>query len=208
MDTAVSFDAPAHCYGSRPRALKKALASSPPPSSPCPNHKDGWTAFDPGSFALFELPLSSTSESTRNSIALKISWKATLTLAYLSSYEGMGLAHVTCEHGCDCKGVRIDAHRSTDFTSIWEQASLPVTIHGGRARACAIRMVLENRSSANVRQADSRNTRARPGTKFKLSAMVLRWTEEDAAASAVHRIADKNSACPRRKANSKGKALH
>ena len=182
MDTAVSFDAPAHCHGSRRRA--KAIASPPPPSLSCPNHKDGWTAFDPGSFALFELPLSAASESKEYGEDLKRSWNATLALTYLSSYEGMGLAHVTCERGCECQGQRIDAHRSTDFNSVWEQTGFPVVIHGRVARTCAIQLVLENRSSANLEggrdEGNALGIRARPGTKFKLSSLVLRWAAEDA----------------------------
>ena len=189
MDTAVSFDAPAHCYGSRRRAPRSAVASPPPPSLPCPNHKDGWTAFDPGSFAVFELPLSAASASKELRAGLKSSWNANLALIYLSSYEGMGLAHVTCERGCDCQGQRIDAHRSTDFISVWEQTSFPVVVHGGRARTCAIRMLLENRSTATLQGAgaasNSFGKRARPGTKFKLSSLVLRWAAEDASAAAV-----------------------
>ena len=144
MDTAHSFDPPAHCTG---RRSQQSLPT-------CPKAKAGLTAFSPGSVVVFELPVSSSTTTT----APGRSWSASLTLGFLTSYEGMGMAVASCMRGCECEPTTVDAHRSA-LISVVERLSWPVRLHGD---TCAVSVVLENRTRSG-------------GTKFKVDSITLRW---------------------------------
>ena len=189
MDTAHSFDPPAHCSetqkdrNTRKPAITLPAASPPPP--PCPVPKAGFTAFEPGSSVVFALPLSASSfnrESHDGRSEQPLvppaaigwhgrSWTATLAITYLSSYEGMGIATVSCGHECSCAGARIDAHRKRDFLSLWSQHHTEVLVNGIRATSCEVRLTIQNRSIGAAVSA--------AGNKFKLGSMVLMWSSED-----------------------------
>ena len=165
MDTATSFDPPAHCQSVRGRREKAAAASiapsstslpPPPPPAPCPHDKPGLTAFAPGSEVVFDLPL--TASNRTGSFAAR---NATLFLVFLSSYEGMGTASVSCDRGCGCDEATIDAHTSGSFVSVWESRKMRAVLHGNSG-SCAVRVLLRNA------------TRSR-GTKFKVSGLTMRW---------------------------------
>ena len=160
-DTARSFEPPSHCTGRarrRPAERRTLLSSPPSPSpSPCPSYKPGLTAFEPGSSAILDLPLSETQSALRSS-----SWKATLHVTYLTSYDGMGAVVVDCVRGCNCGRALVDGH-SSNFVSIWLEHHQNVEVHAGSS-ACSVRLVVQN------------DTRA-IGTKFKVSALTLSWRE-------------------------------
>lgn len=223
MDTSHSFNPPSHCSkrrtraavhssksnssdgGSRSMAVLPSTAPAAPPES-CPKAKPGLTAFEPGSAAIFSLPLSTdatlwgpafgaarrhatdgkgsvraaqrTMEMHSVGIAADMKGRvatqnATLLLTYLSSYEGMGAAAVSCTRGCACPETIVDAQRtevsnalSHAFLSLWETRRIDVLILGDLP-SCTVRVELlrANRSSSSI---------IRAGHKFKLSALTLR----------------------------------
>ena len=183
MDTANSFDPPEHCQARRRKDSLVNDTSQVP--RPCPIPKDGFTAFHPGSFAVLELPLSSGSKISLSERQRAVSWKAKLDLTYLSSYEGMGVAAIRCARGCACEMTRINAHRSSEFTSLWQKSSFPVVVSPDHGNVCEVKLVLEAPTGMNspLRQAsyvkDVPRSSSRAGTKFKLSSVVLRWAAED-----------------------------
>ena len=167
MDTAVSFEPPSHCRRSR-----NAL----PPS--CPKPKAGLTAFVPGSRVILELPLS-----TAHSIIPETggawhmrSWNATLALTYLSSYEGMGAAVISCVSQCHCTPTMVDAHRASlpdghasskdsdsTFISVWERESIPVVLTN--PGPCKVQVMVNNHTRSGRH-------------KFKLSTLTLHWSDD------------------------------
>ena len=88
--------------------------------------------------------------------------RAELTLTYLTSYEGMGIASVRCTDGCVCEPLTIDAHRGIEekqqMVSIYKTESLQVQLDQMR------RCVLELTSLEKTRSG---------GFKFKLSELSL-----------------------------------
>jgi len=171
--------------------LPSAMPATPP--SPCPNAKPGLTTFTPGSVAVFLLPLSTDATfwgpslngerqraahddgalaAQRSKWSRLVAQNATLFLTYLSSYEGMGAAAVSCVRGCTCHETVVDAQRAErsnalgdPFLSLWEAQRIDVLILGSLP-SCTVRIeVLRgNRSSSSMRG----------GCKFKLSALTLR----------------------------------
>lgn len=57
-------------------------------------------------------------------------------LAYLSSYEHMGQAHVSCLSGCTCSPQNVDAHEVRAKVSVQQAIEFDVT----QAPACTIRI--------------------------------------------------------------------
>ena len=166
LDTALSFDPPAWCVDGQ---RHQRLSAQGQASTACPKPKPGFTAFAPGSQAVFELPVSPDSHYITSSRASHVKWNATLSLEFLSSYEGMGIAVVNCDHGCECDPVTLDGHRTaatgvhadegSSLISIWERATWAVVLHDP---ICAVRIVLQNRTHSGR-------------TKFKIGSMTLRW---------------------------------
>jgi hypothetical protein len=80
-------------------------------------------------------------------------YDASLTLTYLASYAGMGMAALSCVAGCTCAEAHLDAHhvgRHT-LTSLWT----PTTVRMGlspRATACtlALRVLNTTRSEGKI----------------------------------------------------------
>ena len=172
MDTAHSFDPPAHCR-TQARASSRPLAvfDSPPVTlssgEKCPKSKIGFTAFAPGSVAIFGLPVSSSlAADSGDQNATQREFRAILAISYLTSYEGMGVARVRCASACSCKEEIIDAQTDT-LVSVWGQSKIETRVRTLDASAfCEVQMVLQNMSG-------------RAGSKFKLGHMSLHWTELD-----------------------------
>ena len=86
----------------------------------CPQPKRGLTSFSPGSAASFALPAGP------HSTAIGV-----LGVRFLSSYEGMGVAHISCTGGCVCVTTHLDAHRSSAMkqrqVSVWETRRVPTS---------------------------------------------------------------------------------
>lgn len=116
------------------------------------------------------------------------SFRASLALTYLASYEGMGLCMVSCEHGCKCQSRLVDAlqaaqpasadaragseGRAGDGTqalarniSIASVVEIPVS----SASACVVR--LHNRGRSSLRGLTSVSTPA----KWKLLQVRVGW---------------------------------
>ena len=71
---------------------------------------------------------------------------AQISLSYLTSYEQMGQAMITCEHGCACAPQHIDAHvvdpvRNVSVVKEW-------TFKATSAHACVLRVLITNATSA------------------------------------------------------------
>lgn len=92
---------------------------------------------------------------------------AELLLTYLSSYEGMGVARVSCTLGCSCDSLTIDAHRgertSQRFASVYVTEKLPLRLHAER---CVVDVRVDNATSSGAH-------------KFKMSELSLRWGASD-----------------------------
>lgn len=85
---------------------------------------------------------------------------ATVKLLHLISHEHMGIAHVSCVHGCSCEARELDAHRrSGRNVSVYVEASVVVRFHpsapsaaeSGRApprRHCAMALRVLGRTSS------------------------------------------------------------
>ena len=168
LDTVRSFNPPPHCKSRRGQASPQYLG-------PCPKSKPGMTAFAPGSVVAFELPLATSVISSRDSsgqttvVQPHRQKNASLTLTYLSSYEGMGVATVSCMSTlCDCEPMTLDGHSATSETlppaglvSVWERASRRMVIRDG-ATTCIVRVVVQNWTRSG-------------GHKFKLGTITIRW---------------------------------
>ena len=168
FDTVTSFDGRRSFRKGAGNVVEGALAPSAAAeeSHRQPKSNPGLTTFTAGSSARFRLELDAdaASRSTRGvgggSPAAPPT--LTLTLMYLSSYEGMGAARVTCTQGCSCATTEVDGHRGAErqpqYVSIWEDREVPLAMHG---RTCVVTV-----------QA-LRTTRS-DGFKFKIKGLVFR----------------------------------
>eukprot|EP00326_Haptolina_ericina_P026421 CAMPEP_0181185494 /NCGR_PEP_ID=MMETSP1096-20121128/9535_1 /TAXON_ID=156174 ORGANISM="Chrysochromulina ericina, Strain CCMP281" /NCGR_SAMPLE_ID=MMETSP1096 /ASSEMBLY_ACC=CAM_ASM_000453 /LENGTH=187 /DNA_ID=CAMNT_0023274337 /DNA_START=29 /DNA_END=593 /DNA_ORIENTATION=+ len=126
---------------------------------------------------------------------------AYLSVAYLSSYEGIGIATIHCYGGCTCEPAEIDGHRPPAVTSGGGSSGGGSGGGGGGggggkgggpprqqfvslwlqhrlearlqrgALSCVVRVLLHNRTSSG-------------GTKFKLGGLSISWDpRQDANAS-------------------------
>lgn len=67
-----------------------------------------------------------------------------VTLAYLTSYEHMGRANVSCARACSCQPVQVDAHATVGHKSV----TRALTLHVSPAAACELEVrVLPGTSS-------------------------------------------------------------
>jgi len=92
--------------------------------------------------------------------------RAELSLRYLVSYEGMGVAEISCLRGCHCRRTRLNAARNSSRTSLWEVWWQRVRIESlpgpaGNVHCLVAIEVLRETSSG--------------GHKFKLGGINLRW---------------------------------
>ena len=85
-------------------------------------------------------------------------------LTYLTSYNQMGIAEVTCEGGCSCAAQRVDAHQTspTRNVSVVRTSSFEVSA----AAACVLRFVVLEESSSGG------------GHKWKLTQVAVTPTAE------------------------------
>lgn len=97
-------------------------------------------------------------------------------LQYLRSYEGQGIARVSCAGGCSCGARDVDAHSADERTSTLEDVELPLTPRvtgGGGAEAahasCLLQLRLLNATSSGEH-------------RFKLARVILQ------AAAPVRRL--------------------
>jgi hypothetical protein len=165
-------------------ARGEARASCERSSKPRP----GFTSFTAGSTAAFVLAgapvgLQSEAEAFReggdadgdadgptSSAPAQVTQKhrvnGTLTIEYLSSYEGMGIATVRCSDGCECDETRFDGHRGPEtaqrLVSIMESHLVAVRGLDSRTPTCTVNVSV---------LADTRSGRH----KVKLGAARLSW---------------------------------
>ena len=165
LDTATSFDPPPYCKAS-------TVAASETVGARCPKEKPGFTSFTPGSVAVLELPLDWTRVNASTEVADSRPRQGSLTMRYLTSYEGMGVAVVRCEGSCSCESTRVDgqasrsnsrSHPTADrFLSVWKTVGLDLLARGGTSKPCELWVELQNASTSRA-------------TKFKWGAMSLKW---------------------------------
>ena len=131
-----------HCEESLASATTRCEQFRQP--NDCPQPKRGLTSFSPGSVASFALPAGP--HSTAGGV---------LGVRFLSSYEGMGVAHISCTGGCVCVTTHLDAHRSSAteqrHVSVWETRRVPInaaTRDNGDSRACVVHAKVQLRTSS------------------------------------------------------------
>ena len=83
-----------------------------------------------------------------------------LVVTYLCSWEAMGVATVSCERGCTCAPLTIDAHREGRRQSLWERAPLPLVLAAPR---CLVRVVVHPNHTRSGYH------------KFKLGGLSVSW---------------------------------
>ena len=147
--------------------------------------RPGLTAFAPHSLALILLSLGTSDSPTDGSEAAaedearaprlpslpsppvartaEVGWQAAeLTLTYLSSYEGMGMARLRCRRKCVCEPLVLDAHRGKEEAhmgiSVYKTESVGLTLDA-RGR-CVVELFVLNRTRS-------------AGHKFKVSEAAL-----------------------------------
>ena len=86
-----------------------------------------------------------------------------VALEHLTSYEGMGMAQISCAGSCSCEpqlvdGHRVDAHRNV---SVFQQHTFGVL---GASAACSLLFFVPNRTSSG-------------GHKFKLRTITVTPSE-------------------------------
>lgn len=154
--------------------------------------KPGLTAFTAGSRAIIllhvstALPLIAPDERPAKRLAtdsggemevVRAERSGELLVTYLSSYEGMGSAILSCVHGCACAPAILDGHRgateASRFVSIYTTEKVPVTL---RTNHCNIEVEIMNRTASG-------------GHKFKISELALRWLLTDTVQQQVRRRA-------------------
>ena len=88
-----------------------------------------------------------------------------LVLSYLSSYEGMGMARLTCCCSCTCAPTLIDAHRGAEASprdvSVWEDQRVQFSIPTQAESYCDLLLTVENRTRSS-------------GHKFKMKGVTFR----------------------------------
>ena len=163
----------AHSEDAR-RALSRERVHSLEASNealPCPKSKPGLAAFGGGSLLVMELKAGDGP----SAIGPRRRAPARLSLRYLSSYEGMGRAHVRCVRGCECQSSVIDAHRrpgARDGTqdsgswrvsvwNVWRASGTLLLDQAGEGR-CWLEVLLLNETSSGRR-------------KFKLGGVTMEW---------------------------------
>ncbi len=153
-----------HCEESLASATTRCEQFRQP--NDCPQPKRGLTSFSPGSVASFALPAGP--HSTAGGV---------LGVRFLSSYEGMGVAHISCTGGCVCATTHLDAHRSSAteqrHVSVWETRRVPInaaTRDNGDSRACVVHAKVQLRTSSGA-------------YKFKLGGLSITWFAGQISAS-------------------------
>ncbi|KXZ42501.1 hypothetical protein GPECTOR_141g699 [Gonium pectorale] len=99
-------------------------------------------------------------------VALESGQQLRIKVVYLRSYEGMGRARVTCEEGCSCGELIINAHNNDRQVSVAATADMTVS----QAAECTLRVEtlgpgLQTKSRFGVQ--------GTPGSKFKLIGLLL-----------------------------------
>ena len=192
-DTARGWTPPARCLRALSDAAKgpapvDGSTSDPKLPSGCPKFKPGLTAFAAGARVVLALTSGSpdtpsdvepsslghvgSAAEARDALVLQNNTggvellRAELSLRYLVSYEGMGVAEISCLRGCYCRRTRLDAARNSSRTSLWEPWWQRVRIESlpgpaGNVHCLVAIEVLRETSSG--------------GHKFKLGGINLRW---------------------------------
>ena len=101
--------------------------------------KPGLVAFDPGASVEVSYLLESAGIASADSFAL---------VEYLTSYEHMGQASVSCTAGCSCITELIDAHSSKQRTSIIATHRVPITESAAGGPWCVLRVVVLDGTSS------------------------------------------------------------
>ena len=103
-------------------------------------------------------------------------------MSYLRSYEGMGVARISCAAGCECEPVLADAHVPTEHVSVRESVAFNVT----QSPDCEL--LVEVAPPPEARGGDGAAGRAGQagagarGNKWKLLGLDVRATEPTALA--------------------------
>jgi hypothetical protein len=133
--------------------------------------RPGITAFTIGSRARVQLDAGGSQDIGVSSLSPG-KLRATISLTYLSSYEGMGTVGITCTDGCGCNlsPGSIDAHRGTEtavgerMISVYKSHSFPVKLDSYGRCVLVVEVLNHTRSS---------------GHKFKISELALvAWREK------------------------------
>lgn len=81
-------------------------------------------------------------------------------LMYLQSYEHMGVARLSCEAGCNCHSLTIDAHDTARKDSL-ETVARPLWLRGPAGAMCVLRIQLLPRTSSGEHKFKVRQRRLR-----------------------------------------------
>lgn len=120
--------------------------------------KWGWVSETPGSILEVKIPATRPQGAKREGEVL-----VGVNINYLQSYEGHGIAAVTCTSGCSCNRTEINSLNVDTHNSQTESCTILVT----ESPECVIRLeVLSDTKSANG------------GHKFKLSGFVVLPTDD------------------------------
>ena len=132
----------------------------------CPKPKPGFTAWDAAAVAELRLSLSGELQRTQHRDGdgeADHGVAGVLKLRYMTSYEAMGIARVSCVGGCVCDAEDIDAHRGASHSqrsvSVWESREVRLRL---QAAHCTLRLRVLPRTSSG-------------GHKFKLGALRVAW---------------------------------
>ena len=98
--------------------------------------KPGWIGAEPG--ASMELKFSSQFSRTPAEAPAEVS------LAFLRSYENMGIARVECSFGCSCSPIEVNAHDASHRVSVEDTANVAVSQHP----ACRLRLKILNETTS------------------------------------------------------------
>ena len=80
-------------------------------------------------------------------------------IGYLTSYEGLGTARISCVRGCSCEAITLDGHVRQRRNVSLHATSLPVVLNFSQA-PCVLRAVVLKATHSG-------------GHKFKLTALTL-----------------------------------
>ena len=124
--------------------------------------KPGWISHKPGSILRMAVEVEIVSPGVRQTIGL----------SFLTSYEHMGIAILTCIQGCQCPDKLMDGHERVHRHSVpqmttiqpkWEASAVATSVTNATKRSCVLQVEILDQTSSG-------------GHKFKvLQLMVTSW---------------------------------